>query len=80
MPPRARWIRRWFYSRVIDSNTLAWSLWGLDEIRTRANLLKAESVIEEAALDRYLFIRDAWLQRRQNQVYDGKPPLEKDEE
>jgi phospholipid-binding lipoprotein MlaA len=71
---------QYFYSRVIDNDTLAWSLWGLDVIRTRANLLKAERVIEEAALDRYLFIRDAWLQRRQNQVYDGKPPLEKDEE
>jgi len=71
---------QYFYSRVIDNGTLAWSLWGVDVIRTRADLLKAERVIEEAALDRYLFIRDAWLQRRQNQVYDGKPPLEKDEE
>jgi phospholipid-binding lipoprotein MlaA len=70
----------WFYSRAIDNSTVAWSLWGVDVIRTRANLLKAGAVIEEAALDRYLFIRDAWLQRRQNQVYDGKPPLEKEEE
>jgi phospholipid-binding lipoprotein MlaA len=71
---------QYFYSRFIDNDRLAWGLWGVDVIRTRASLLKAGAVIEEAALDRYLFIRDAWLQRRQNQVYDGKPPLEKEEE
>ena len=70
----------WYYSKAIDNNTIYWSLWGLDQVRIRANLLKAESVIEQAALDRYTFIRDAWLQRRRNMVYDGKPPKEKDEE
>lgn len=66
----------WYYSSAIDNNTVYWSLWGLDKVRSRAELFKAESVLEQAALDRYLFIRDAWLQRRRNQVYDGKPPLE----
>jgi phospholipid-binding lipoprotein MlaA len=70
----------WYYSTVIDNNTVYWSLWGLDQVRTRANLLKAESVIEQAALDRYIFVRDAWLQRRRSQVYDGRPPREKEEE
>ena len=70
----------WFYSRAIDNNTLAWSLWGLDVVQTRAQLLKATNVLEQAALDPYLFTRDAWLQRRRNQVYDGKPPLEDDDE
>jgi phospholipid-binding lipoprotein MlaA len=40
----------------------------------RANLLPADKVVEGAALDRYLFIRDAYLQRRRNLVYDGEPP------
>ena len=52
----------------------------LDKVRTRANLLKAESVLEQAALDRYTFLRDAWLQRRRNQVYDGNPPRAKEDE
>jgi phospholipid-binding lipoprotein MlaA len=69
----------WYYSSVVDNNTVYWGLWGLDKVRSRAELFKAESVLEQAALDRYLFVRDAWLQRRQNQVYDGKPPLEEDE-
>jgi ABC-type transporter lipoprotein component MlaA len=25
-------------------------------------------------IDRYLFARDAFLQRRRNQIYDGEPP------
>ncbi|HSN19693.1 MAG TPA: VacJ family lipoprotein [Usitatibacter sp.] len=70
---------QWFYSRAIDDNAVAWGLWGIDVVQTRAQLLKAESVVEQAALDRYLFIRDAWLDRRRNQVYDGKPPLEEEE-
>jgi phospholipid-binding lipoprotein MlaA len=71
---------QYFYSRAIDDSALAWGLWGLDVVQTRAQLLKASNVLEQAALDPYLFVRDAWLQRRLNQVYDGKPPLEDDEE
>ena len=40
----------------------------------RADLLDASRILEEAALDRYVFQRDAYLQRRRNQVYDGNPP------
>jgi len=36
-------------------------------------------LVEEAALDKYSFIRDSYLQRRRNQVYDGDPPPQKDE-
>jgi phospholipid-binding lipoprotein MlaA len=69
----------WYYKDYVDPERLYWGLWGLDKVRTRANLLKAETVLEEAALDKYTFIRDAWLQRRRSQVYDGNPPREKDE-
>ena len=44
---------------------------GLD---TRAGLLKATSMLEEAALDRYTFARDAFLQNRRNNIFDGNPP------
>ena len=44
---------------------------------TRADLLEASRILEEAALDKYVFQRDAYLQRRQNLVYDGRPPREK---
>jgi phospholipid-binding lipoprotein MlaA len=69
----------WYYADAVNPERLYWSLWGLEKVRTRANLLKAESVIEAAALDKYTFIRDAWLQRRRSQVFDGSPPREKEE-
>jgi len=45
-------------------------------INTRANLLDIGRVAEAAALDKYRFIRDAYLQRRRNLVFDGNPPRE----
>jgi phospholipid-binding lipoprotein MlaA len=45
-------------------------------VSQRAALLKAESVMDEVALDKYTFIRDAFLQRRRNTLYDGNPPDE----
>lgn len=40
----------------------------------RASLLPSDRVVEEAALDKYAYIRDAYLQRRRSQIYDGRPP------
>lgn len=69
----------WAYSYWWGDST-SWGLWTLDIVRTRANLFQAESVLDQAALDRYTFIRDAWVQRRRNQVYDGSPPRPKEED
>ncbi len=48
--------------------------WGavLRVIDQRAGLLDASNLLEEAALDRYEFIRDGFLQRRQSKVFDGE--------
>src|SRR3954471_9326104 len=43
---------------------------------TRADLLDASRILEEASLDKYVFQRDAYLQRRRNLIYDGSPPRE----
>ena len=40
----------------------------------RADLLDASRILEEAALDKYVFQRDAYLQRRRSLIYDGNPP------
>jgi phospholipid-binding lipoprotein MlaA len=40
-------------------------------VDTRASLLDASSLVEGAALDRYEFLRDGFLQRRDSQVRDG---------
>jgi phospholipid-binding lipoprotein MlaA len=52
------------------------TLFTVRAINDRANLLPAEKVVEEAALDKYSYIRDAYLQRRRSMVYDGNPPRE----
>ncbi len=56
------------------------TLYGLGYLDTRAQALSAESVLDTAALDRYRFLRNAYLKNRRFQVYDGKPPPEEDED
>lgn len=46
-------------------------------VARRADLLGASGTLEEAALDRYVFLREAFLQRRRSLVYDGRPPRER---
>lgn len=48
----------------------------LNAINTRANFLEATRIRDEAALDPYIFTREAYRQRRINQIYDGNPPPE----
>ena len=59
-------------------DALKWSLWAVDKVHTRASLLDAEGALNDAALDKYTLMRDGWLARRRNQVYDGDPPDEDD--
>jgi phospholipid-binding lipoprotein MlaA len=52
----------------------------LQVVNTRAGLLGASRVLDDIALDKYSFLRDAYLARRQNQVYDGDPPQAPDDD
>jgi phospholipid-binding lipoprotein MlaA len=52
------------------------SLTALRVIDTRSELLKASAMLEQAALDKYTFTRDAHLQRRRSTIFDGNPPDE----
>lgn len=61
---------------VIHRNTAR----GLRLINNRADLLPAEPALEDAALgDKYAYIREAYLQRRRNLIYDGRPPKVRDD-
>ncbi|MBF1166375.1 MAG: VacJ family lipoprotein [Dechloromonas agitata] len=62
----------------VDSVPVRNSLRGLCIVDIRASLLPADKVVEEAALDKYAYIRDAYLQRRRNQIFDGRPPRQDD--
>ncbi|AUL48827.1 hypothetical protein BBB39_19870 [Bordetella trematum] len=48
----------------IENIPLRNSLWGLEIVDARANLLDATDTVDRVALDPYSFIRDAYLQRR----------------
>jgi phospholipid-binding lipoprotein MlaA len=50
----------------------------LRALELRASLLRAGNVLEEAALDKYTFTRDIFLQRRDNLVFDGREPPDPD--
>lgn len=58
----------------IDSTIVAVTTQSVRVIDVRAGLLQASRLLEGAALDKYQFVRDAYLQRRRNLVYDGNPP------
>lgn len=54
---------------------------GINLIDTRASLLDAGNLLEDASLDRYEFLRDGYLQRRENQVFpDGNPRKKKQDD
>jgi phospholipid-binding lipoprotein MlaA len=62
------------YSRYMGHVPTRNSTQALEIINFRADLLNTTSTLDEASLDKYQFIRDAYLQRRLSQVYDGKVP------
>jgi phospholipid-binding lipoprotein MlaA len=68
------WIPDW----ADWSHRVAWqnSLTAVDFVNIRANLLDTTDILEQAALDRYAFVRDAFFQRRRSLVYDGNPPAQ----
>lgn len=58
----------------IDNIRVRNSIIGTRVVNQRAELLQADDLISDAALDKYRFIRDGYLQRRRNLVFDGNPP------
>ena len=61
-------------SIYISDGSYQFGIVGLQIINTRAKFLGASQVIDDIALDKYSFIRDAYLQRRRSLVFDGDAP------
>lgn len=59
---------------VIDGGGAQFGITVLQIVNARANLLGASRVLDDIALDKYTFLRDAYLQRRRSLVYDGDDP------
>lgn len=54
---------------LVNDDPIAWTFWTVEVIDYRARLLDAEDLITG---DRYIFLRDAYLQRRESFVTRGK--------
>jgi phospholipid-binding lipoprotein MlaA len=52
-----------------------WGARALDIVSERAELLSLEETLNKA-FDRYAFMRDAWVQRREYTIFDGDPPMD----
>jgi phospholipid-binding lipoprotein MlaA len=59
----------------VDQSEVSITLGTLSVVEKRAGLLQADRFLAEQ-LDRYVFVRNIYLQNRQNKVYDGQPPQE----
>lgn len=60
--------------RQIKPSETRYGLIAAGLLSARAELLEVSQSSGLLVIDRYLFARDAFLQRRRNQIYDGEPP------
>ena len=60
--------------RYIDPTATRNIASGIRAVHLRASLLRATNVLDEAALDKYSFTRDAHLQRRRAEIYEPDDP------
>jgi len=56
-----------------------WAKRAVDVVHSRAELLPLDQTLQRT-YDPYAFVRDAWIQQREFQIYDGNPPPETLEE
>lgn len=63
-------------STLPDREVARYGVTTLEVVHQRALLLGTTALVDQVALDRYSFLRDGYLARRRDQVYDGAPPLE----
>jgi phospholipid-binding lipoprotein MlaA len=63
-------------TRLTDSTAVKYEVTGLQLVNVRASLLSTGALVDQVSLDKYSFIRDAYLARRRDDLYDGAPPME----
>lgn len=63
----------WYVNNVPLRNSMV----GVRYIDMRASLLPTDKIVEQAAFDKYSYIRDAYLQYRRSEINDGQAPAAK---
>jgi phospholipid-binding lipoprotein MlaA len=82
-PSNARDTTGLFFDAYVDpliavrDDETRWGLVILRAVDKRASLLEATRLMEKSGIDPYVFMRDAYYQHRENQIYDGNPPSRK---
>ncbi len=69
------------YSIGSGWHAVDWAILGSGALRItdqRADLLSASKIMDEASVDRYEFIRNAYFQQRNYVIHDGHPPLDEE--
>lgn len=61
---------------INDNATRYWTA-GLYFVNERADLLDATTILDDAAIDKYVARRDIYFQRRRDLIFDGNPPRER---
>lgn len=59
---------------LVDDSATRYGIYSLYFISQRADLLSASEVLDTAALDPYLQVREAYRQKRWSDIHDGNPP------
>ncbi len=62
----------------VEDDALMWTIFAARAVDTRAELLKADRLLNEQ-LDPYVFLRETYYQRRLSEIHDGSPPEAEDE-
>ena len=63
-------------SSLPDKSSQQAAVTALEVVNLRAKLLSTTDLLDRVALDKYSFMRDAYLSRRRDLVFDGAPPME----
>ena len=63
-------------AQILGEGNGRYAMAALELINARTNLLATTRLLDQIALDRYSFLRDGYLARRLDQVYNGAQPLE----
>jgi len=65
---------------AVDNVPLRNVLYFIGALDLRVQALDASAMLDKAAIDRYTFIRRAYLQHREYQVWDGNPPKREEDD
>lgn len=59
---------------LTDDAMVRYGIYALYFVSKRADLLSASDILDAAAIDPYLQVREAYRQKRWRDIHDGKPP------